>query len=256
MTGPDAGDVVAGLVGLVFGAVTGWFTPHVIARLPEPEPDPEPDPAEKESRFARTPARAKVLYVDLATGRGLAWRCALVTALVAAAFGTRLGWGWDLLVALPMAPVGVALTYIDWRTTYLPTRIIAPTYGVVIAAVLVASLADGDRDELVRAAIGWAIYGGLFFGFWYLFPRGWGYGDVRLSGVLGLVLGFLGWPALYVGLLGGVLLGGVGGVVLTIIARDYRRRFPFGPFMLVAAFVAVLWGHAITTAMGYEALLG
>src|SRR3569623_1369788 len=109
MTGPDTGEVVAGLVGLLFGAITGWFTPAVIARLPEPDPDPEPDPEETESRFARTSARAKILYADLAAARGLAWRCALVSALVAAAFGTRLGWGWDLLVALPLAPVGVAL---------------------------------------------------------------------------------------------------------------------------------------------------
>lgn len=243
----------AGLVvGLLLGLVAGLLAPRVIAALPEPEPDPVPEPGEDESgRFERATATAKILYADLATAARLGLWLALVAGALGAVTGARLGWSEELLVALPLVPVAVVLAYIDWRTTYLPTRIIAPAYGVAVAGILIAALASDDRDDLVRAVIGWAIYGGFFFALWFVFPRGFGYGDVRLSGLLGLVLGYLGWSQLYVGIMSGVLLGGLGGVLLALVNPAYRKRFSYGPFMLAGAFLGILLGHDITDALGY-----
>ena len=70
-------------------------------------------------------------------------------------------------------------------------------------------------------------------------------GDVRLSGVLGLVLGYLGWGPLLVGVYAGFLLGGVGGGLLTLLRVVDRKAYPFGPFMLLGALVGVLWGSSI-----------
>ena len=69
-----------------------------------------------------------------------------------------------------------------------------------------------------------------------------GYGDVRLSGVLGIVLGYLGWGELLLGVYAGFLLGGIGGVVLSALRIVERKVYPFGPFMLLGAVVGVLWG--------------
>jgi leader peptidase (prepilin peptidase)/N-methyltransferase len=161
-----------------------------------------------------------------------------------------LGWSADLLVVLPLVPVGVWLGYVDWRTTFLPTRIIAPTYGVVVVAVVIAALVEQDRTPLIHAIAGWAGYGGYFLVMWILTP-GIGYGDVRLSGLLGLALGWLGWPELLLGVFAGAFLGGFGGALLTILRIVPRGRNPFGPHMLAGAALAAAFGPWIATQLGY-----
>jgi leader peptidase (prepilin peptidase)/N-methyltransferase len=269
MTWLDSGHPAAALLGLVVGAVLGWWCPALIARIPEPEAEepepiaeregPELDPSTLDSstldpstgRPGLPPAPPKELYADIAALPGLAWKCAVAAALVGAALAASVGWSWSLLFLMPLAAIGVALAVVDWRTTLLPTRIIAPAYVVTIAAVLLAALLDHDRDALVAAAIGWAAMGGLFFVLWFIYPRGLGYGDVRLSGILGMALGYLGWSELATGIYGAFLLGGLGGALLSLLRIVNRKRFPFGPFMLVAAIVAVAFGPWITEQLGY-----
>jgi leader peptidase (prepilin peptidase) / N-methyltransferase len=251
----DSGHPAAALLGLVLGALAGWWCPALIARVPEPaEPEP-PTEVEGPELPAVTeglpPAPPKEPYADIAALPGLAWKCAAATGLVAAVLAASVGWSWSLLFLLPLAPVGVALALVDWRTTLLPTRIIAPAYAVTVAAILLAALADQERDDLVRAALGWAAMGGIFFVLWFIYPRGLGYGDVRLSGVLGMSLGYLGWSELVTGVYGAFLIGGLGGAVLSLLRIVNRKRFPFGPFMLVAALLAVAFGPSITAALGY-----
>jgi leader peptidase (prepilin peptidase)/N-methyltransferase len=73
-----------------------------------------------------------------------------------------------------------------------------------------------------------------------------GYGDVKLAGVLGLYLAYLGWRTWFAGWLLGFLLGGVFGVVAILVGRAGRKtKVPFGPFMVLGAFVAILWGEAL-----------
>ena len=156
--------------------------------------------------------------------------------------GWSIGWEWPLLYLVPLVPVGVALAVIDWRTRFLPTRIIGPTYVGLVALVLVCWLATRDTDDLVRAGLGWLAAGGVFLLLWLIYPRGLGYGDVRLSGVLGIALGYLGWGELFVGVYGGFLLGGIGGGLLAISRLVDRKAFPFGPFMLVGALIGIVWG--------------
>jgi leader peptidase (prepilin peptidase) / N-methyltransferase len=261
----------AALVAGAAGLVTGAFVPHLIARVPEPEPDPVLEPAAERTSgpvsgqiSART-ARAgserdgevagvsgtdaepdveqpKELYVDLAARPGLRWKTSVATAVVAGMLGARLGFHPALALALYLAPVGVTLALIDWRTRLLPTRLIAPSYAVVVVLVVLAALLDGDRHALVTAGLGWLVAGGTFFVLWFAYPRGMGYGDVRLSGVLGIALGYLGWPELLTGVYAGFLLGGVGGLLLSLLRLVDRKAYPFGPFMLVGAVVGVLAG--------------
>jgi leader peptidase (prepilin peptidase)/N-methyltransferase len=249
VTWTDAGHPATALVALLVGALVGWFVPRLIALVPEPVHEPaaeEPDPS-----LSLPPAPAKVLYVDLAARPGLALRCAVATGLVAGALAASVGFDGALLVLMPLVPVGVALAFIDWHTTLLPTRIIAPSYGVVVLCVLVAGLIDGDRDPVLRSGLGWLAMGGFFVLLWLVYPRGLGYGDVRLSGLLGLALGYVGWPALITATYGAFLIGGLGGALLGALKVVNRKRFPFGPFMLVAALLGVALGPVITDALGY-----
>lgn len=237
------------------GLVGGLGVPTLIARVPEPVDDAqEVDEADAnvpdelgESMAEVVPAdtvveEPKELYTSIAASPGLAWKSALAGALVAGLVGAKIGWQWDLLLVMYLVPVGVALAVIDWRTRLLPTWIIAPSYGVVVGLALLAALLSGDQDDLVRAGWGWAVAGGTFLLLWLIYPKGMGYGDVRLSGVLGIVLGYLGWGELLLGVYAGFLLGGIGGVVLSALRIVERKAYPFGPFMLLGAVVGVLWG--------------
>ena len=246
------------LVAVLVGGVAGWWCPRLIARIPEPEPEPEPEAATEPEQSAELlerpglpPPPPKELYADIAALPGLAWRTSAASAVVAVVLAASVGWSWTLLFLLPLAPIGVTLALVDWRTTLLPTRIIAPTYAITVAGVLLAALGEQSRDGLVHAAAGWAVMGGIFFVLWFVYPKGLGYGDVRLSGVLGIVLGYLGWSELLTGVYGAFLIGGLGGALLSVLRIVNRKRFPFGPFMLVAAVLAVAFGPWLTGLLGY-----
>jgi leader peptidase (prepilin peptidase)/N-methyltransferase len=117
-----------------------------------------------------------------------------------------------------------------------------PTTLALAALVVVTWAIDGDTDDLIRAGWGFLIAYGTFFVLWFVYPKGLGYGVVRLAGVLGLALGYLGWGELLLGLYAGFLLGGVGGGLLSVLKVVQRKAFPFGPFMVAGALAGVLWG--------------
>ena len=250
---------VALAMAVVCGAL-GALGPRLVARLPEPVPDEPAAPLEnaeevdsgEQQLFTRglPPPRPKELYVDMAARPHLAVTLALWSAAVGAAIGLALGWTGALLYLAPLAPVGVVLLVIDWRTTLLPTRIIHPTYVVLAVLIPLAALIDQYLSSLYRAGWGWLVIGGWFWIFWWLF-NAWGFGDVRLSRVLGPALGYLGWSEMLMGLALMVFVGGIGGVVFSIAHRDMRRRFPYGPFMLVGALLAVLVGAELARSLGY-----
>jgi leader peptidase (prepilin peptidase)/N-methyltransferase len=226
-------DLVAGAVGGGLSGALSLLVPVIIARVPEPdEPDEDKEP-----------------YADIAALPGLAWKAALVGLLAGAAIGATVGLEWPLLYLVPLVPLGIALALVDWRTRLLPTRLIAPAYLGAVAAVLVIAAATRDTGDLKRAGIGWLTTGGLYLLLWVVYPRGMGYGDVRLSGVLGIVLGHLGWAELVVGVYGGFLLGGVLGGLLALLRRVDGRGYPFGPFMLLGALVGVVLGQPLLDAI-------
>lgn len=256
--------LAAALLMAALGLVSGWFVPALIARIPEPEPEPELEPErvghERDEADTSAPpeepapvpapptGETKELYADIAALPGLAGRCSVATAVVGALLGWSVGWVTPLLFLAYLAPVGVALSVVDWRTRLLPTKVIAPSYAVVVVLAVVAALPGQDWDDLRRAGFGWLVSGGTFLLLWLVYPRGMGYGDVRLSGVLGIALGYLGWGPLLVGIYAGFLVGGLGGALLSSLRIVERRSYPFGPFMFVGALVGVVWGETVAKA--------
>ncbi|KQY64239.1 prepilin peptidase [Nocardioides sp. Root140] len=237
------------IVCVVLGAITGWFVPRVVARLPEPVPFAEEetdgeahDDAGGETRAE--PEEPKPLYADLAAAPHMATWTAGWSALVAGLIGARIGWDWPLLYLVPLVPIGVALAWVDLRTRLLPKLIVGPTYLLTAVLLLVCALAQGDADALIRAGIGWLVAGFVYWFLWRFTP-GMGYGDVRLSGILGMALAYLGWAEFAVGTYAGFVIGVVGWIPLRVLRITSDRTFPFGPFMLVGAVVGVLWGADI-----------
>ncbi|KQT94528.1 hypothetical protein ASG49_06615 [Marmoricola sp. Leaf446] len=253
---------------LVVGLACGLLAlpaPALLARLPEPEPEPgapaAPEPTLAGEPLVETPPVAvaasplgppppKEPYAAIAALPGLRLGLVLACALVGAMFGAALGWTGALLYLVPLVPVGAVLLVVDWRTTLLPTRVLHPTYAGLAVLLPLAALLDGDWGGLLRAGGGWLVVGGWFWVFWAVL-HAWGFGDVRLARVLGPALGYLGWSHALVGLGLMVFLGGIGGVVLSLLRRSLRRRYPYGPFMLVGAAVAVVAAPVIAAGLGY-----
>ncbi|SDQ46703.1 A24 family peptidase [Quadrisphaera sp. DSM 44207] len=194
-------------------------------------------------RDCSAPVSARYPLVELATGA--------LFAVVA----WRTGLSWALPALLYLTAIAVVLAVIDVDVHRLPDAIVLPSYAVGGALIALAAVAAGDPAALARAAVGSAALWLLYFALAVAKPGGMGFGDVKLAGVLGLYLGWLGWAELAVGAALGFLLGGVAGVGLLLARRASRRSaIPFGPFMLAGALLAVLAGDALAGA--YLAAVG
>lgn len=223
-------ETVAAVLATVAAAAGASQLPALIARLPEP----------------KEPADDKPLYADLARTPRLGLWCAVIAGLAAGVVGAVLGLSGSLPAWIYLCVVGVGLSFIDWRTKLLPFRIVAPSYVVVGVILVIAALATLDWESLVRAGIGWAATFVLFLLMWLVYPKGLGYGDVRLSGVLGMALAWEGWPQLVIGIYAAFVLGGIVGGVLAALKIVDRKGYAFGPFLMAGAWIAVVVGPAIT----------
>ncbi|WP_285062334.1 A24 family peptidase [Frigoribacterium sp. ME-P-080] len=208
-------------------------------------------------RDCRTSISARYPIVELATG--------LFFVLVAARLWPLVGVPTEalplvarllsLVAFLWLAGVSVALAVIDLEHHRLPDAIVLPSYAVGGVLLAASSILVGDWPALVRAAIGLA----SLFAFYLIaalsYPGGMGFGDVKLAGVLGLYLAWLGWGEFAVGAFAAFLLGGLFAVVLLVTRRVERTGgIPFGPWMLAGAWVGVFAGGTVATA--YLTLLG
>lgn len=171
---------------------------------------------------------------------------AVATAATFALFTARFGLSADLPAYLYLAAVSVVLAAIDLRHHRLPDALTLPSYPIVAALLGVAALGRGDGGAYVRALLGMVALFGLYVLMHVIYPAGMGLGDVKLAGLLGLGLGWLGWDVLAVGTALGFLAGGVVGIGLLLTGRASRTSaIPYGPLMLVGAVAAILWGAQI-----------
>jgi leader peptidase (prepilin peptidase)/N-methyltransferase len=182
-------------------------------------------------------------------GEASARRVALVTALAAVALGAvagAVGAAPELPAYLWLAAVGVTLAVVDVETLRLPDRLTLPSYpaGVVLLAI------PADWSALGRAVLAAAVAGAAALVLAVLAPRGGlGFGDVKLLGVLGLFLGWLGWGVLVVGVALGFTLGAVVAIGMLASRRaGLRDHLAFGPWLIAGALVAVVAGRPLVDA--------
>ncbi len=170
----------------------------------------------------------------------------VLTSVVLVVLTLRIGAEASLPAFLYLGVIGVALALIDIDVKRLPNVIVLPSYVVASALLLLAAVVGEDWRRLLHAAVGMAALYGLYFLLALAYPRGMGFGDVKLAGVLGLYLGWLGWAELVTGAFLGFLLGALWGGSLMLVRRAGRRSMiPYGPFMLAGALLAILAGDAL-----------
>jgi leader peptidase (prepilin peptidase) / N-methyltransferase len=74
-----------------------------------------------------------------------------------------------------------------------------------------------------------------------VYPAGIGWGDVKLSGLLGLYLGWIGLFALAIGLAAGFVLAALAGLALIAGGRATRKsQIAFGPYMLAGSLAVII----------------
>jgi leader peptidase (prepilin peptidase)/N-methyltransferase len=159
-----------------------------------------------------------------------------IGAAVATVFAVGLGPSPRLPIFLHAAVPGLLLAMVDVRCRRLPDRLVA-TLAITAAVPLTVLAPERLGTALLAAVTVLTAYGILAS----LPQGGLGLGDVKLAAVLGLILGFAGWPAVIAGVLAAHLINGPIAVFLLVTRRaDRRRPLPFGPALLAGALLAVI----------------
>ncbi|HHQ4489385.1 TPA: prepilin peptidase [Aeromonas hydrophila] len=183
-------------------------------------------------RECQAPISARYPLVELLT--------ALLSLVVAATFAP----GWGLLAALLLTWVLVALTFIDLDKMLLPDQLTLP----LLWGGLLFNLAGGFAplaDAVIGAMAGYLVLWSLYWAFKLLTGKeGMGYGDFKLLAALGA---WLGWQALPIVLLFSSLVGAFIGIGLILLRNHHQNKpIPFGPYLAIAGWIALLWGDTIT----------
>lgn len=173
------------------------------------------------------------------------------TALLWALLALRFHDTWALPAYLVLAAGLVALSLIDLDTYLLPNRIVYPLTVSVVALFGVAAVVGHDGVAFRRALLGGLCAFAVFLLLHLVSPRGMGFGDVKLSFVLGVSLGWVSGPLVFLGMFLAFLLGSVIGILLIVTkVRSRRDHVPFGPFLAAGTTLALLVGEPILRAIG------
>lgn len=180
-------------------------------------------------RNCGTPISARYPAIEALTG--------LVFGLVAARFGAS----WSLPAELAFSAALIALAAIDIERYLLPRAIVYPAGGLVAAGLVIAAAARGQWHRFGIAVACAAAAFAVFFAINFIRPAWMGFGDVRLSALIGLALGWLGAWTVVVGFMAANLLGAAVGIGLMVAGRAGRRTaLPYGVFLAAGSIFAVL----------------
>jgi leader peptidase (prepilin peptidase)/N-methyltransferase len=177
------------------------------------------------------PSRRRVAVTAVLAAAALAGGPALAGTRPAAA---ALAW---------LGGAAVVLAGVDLASHRLPDRVVLPTAAICAAGLLADAAVTGTWPALLRAVAAAVVAFVVAAGAAALSPEGLGFGDVKLLGLLGLVLGWAGWGVLLGGVLLGLVLGAAGALLLLATRRaGWRTAVPFGPPLLAGACLALALG--------------
>lgn len=166
--------------------------------------------------------------------------CGLLSGYIALHFG----FGWQAAGMLLLTWGLLAMSMIDCDHQLLPDALVLPLLwlGLIVNSFgLFASLEDALWGAIGGYLSLWSVY--------WLFKlltgkEGMGYGDFKLLAMLGA---WGGWQVLPLTILLSSLVGAVLGVImLRLRNQETSTPIPFGPYLAIAGWIALLWGDQIT----------
>ncbi|TFY94916.1 prepilin peptidase [Pseudomonas nabeulensis] len=166
--------------------------------------------------------------------------CGLITAFVAWHFG----FGWQAGAVILLSWGLLAMSLIDADHQLLPDVLVLPLLwlGLIVNGF---GLLTTLPDALWGAVIGYMSLWSVFWLFKLLTGKdGMGHGDFKLMALLGA---WGGWQILPMTLLMASLVGVIVGLVLMRVRKTHASTpMPFGPYLAIAGWIALLWGGQIT----------
>lgn len=167
----------------------------------------------------------------------------LLTGLASAACAWRFGFGLELVGALLLTWVLIALTFIDLDTQLLPDDLTLPLLWLGLLFAVLGGWVD-LQSAVIGAMAGYLSLWLVYWGFKLATGKeGMGYGDFKLLAALGA---WLGWAALPQIILLSSLAGAFTGITMIALRRQQRgAAMPFGPFLAVAGWLALMGVDAL-----------
>jgi leader peptidase (prepilin peptidase)/N-methyltransferase len=173
-----------------------------------------------------------------------------VTGVLSGVIAWHFGYGFEALAALFFTWFLIALTMIDFDTQFLPDQLTYPLLWLgLIASLWHPVWAEGalpitPRDSIIGAVAGYLSLWSIYWVFKLLTGKeGMGYGDFKLFAALGA---WMGWMMLLPIILFASMVGAVVGVVLIIRQRKGKdTQIAFGPFLAVAGWLTLMFGHVV-----------
>jgi len=162
------------------------------------------------------------------------------TGLCSAVVAWHFGYGWALAFALPLTWSLIALSFIDIDQQLLPDSITLP----MLWLGLLLSMFDiytNSHDAIIGAIAGYLSLWSVYQLFKLLTGKeGMGYGDFKLLALFGA---WLGWQCLPLIILLSSLVGAIVGIAMIVFGkRDAGKPIPFGPYLAMAGWLAMLFG--------------
>ncbi|MSO87245.1 MAG: prepilin peptidase [Acidimicrobiia bacterium] len=241
--------LAAGLVGLLVAPVLNVLIDRVPSRAPlHGEREGE---AAVPLSWLGIPAQPWLLRAGRAAQGPLPRRWLAVELVTVATFATMAVQypSLELIPLLLLTASLITVSVIDIQLLRIPDRIIFPTLALALPLLLAISWYRDDLGPFKAGLAGGAGYFLLLFLPHVVYPRGMGFGDVKLALLMGLYLGWMGWSLSYpiVGpmrlVLYALMLGCAFGVVFGLVAQIVTRAwgaFPFGPALAVGCYLVLL----------------
>ena len=166
--------------------------------------------------------------------------CALASVTVAFYYPP----GWALAGALLLTWILLALTFIDFDKLLLPDQLTLPLLWVGLLLNLSHQFVP-LTDAVIGAIAGYMVLWSIYWAFKLLTGKeGMGYGDFKLLAALGA---WLGWQSLPLILIISSCVGAILGITLVVMRRHQQSKpMPFGPYLAIAGWIALLWGEQLT----------
>lgn len=168
----------------------------------------------------------------------------LLSATLCALVAWKFGYSLYSLALLFFTFTLIAATFIDLDTMLLPDQLTLPLTWSGIALALLEISPVSLQNSVIGAMAGylclWSVY--------HLFrlmtgKEGMGYGDFKLLAALGA---WLGWQSLLMIILLSSVVGLIFGLIqLRLQKQGIEKAFPFGPYLAIAGWVALMWGESL-----------
>lgn len=168
----------------------------------------------------------------------------ILTGVLSAFVAWRFGASMAALGALCFLWSLIALAFIDLDTQLLPDSITLPLVWAGLLFNLFGTFTD-LHAAVIGAVAGYLILWTVYWLFRLLTGReGMGFGDFKLLAAIGA---WLGWKLLPAVILLSAGVGAAIGITLILLARHGRGTpIPFGPYLALGGFIALIWGDALT----------